>query len=163
MKETLRITGFVMLIACCAYVTVGIFTYLYCGEVIENILLSLAVGKWGAFIIIMFTIFIMGMFIDWIGIIMITAPIIVPIAPYLGFNQLWFAIMICVNLQMAFLTPPFASAIFILKGNIKPQFNITNEDIIRGTVPFILLIIIALAIFTIFPQIILWLPDKMIK
>ena len=163
MRETLRITGFVMLIACSAYFTVGIFTYLYCGAVIKDIILAIPMGRWGAFAAIMFTIFILGMFIDWIGIIMIIAPIVVPLTPALGFDPLWFALMICVNLQMAFLTPPFASAIFVLKGNAKPELGITTMDIIRGVIPFIILIMVGLGICILFPQILLWLPDKMIR
>ncbi len=163
LRETLRITGFVMLIACSAYFTVGVFTYLYCGHVIRDIILAIPMGRWGAFAAVMFTIFILGMFIDWIGIIMIIAPVIVPITPALGFNPLWFALMICINLQMAFLTPPFASAIFVCKGTAKPELGITTMDIIRGVIPFIILIIVGLGICILFPQILLWLPDKMIR
>ncbi len=163
MGETLRITGFVMLITCCAYFTVGIFLYLRCGAVIKDLILAIPMGRWGAFAAIMLTIFILGMFIDWIGIVMIIAPIVVPLTPVLGFDQLWFTLMICVNLQMAFLTPPFASAIFVLRGTAKPELGITTMDIIRGVIPFIILIIVGLGICILFPQILLWLPDKMIR
>jgi len=163
LRETLRITGFVMLITCCAYFTVGIFMYLRCGVVIKDIILAIPMGRWGAFAAIMLTIFILGMFIDWVGIIMIIAPIVVPLTPVLGFNQLWFTLMICVNLQMAFLTPPFASAIFVCKGTARSELGITTMDIIRGVIPFIILIIVGLGICILFPQILLWLPDKMIR
>ncbi len=163
MRETLRITGFVMLITCCAYFTVGIFMYLRCGAVIKDIILAIPMGRWGAFAAVMITIFVLGMFIDWIGIVMIIAPIVVPLTPVLGFDQLWFTLMICVNLQMAFLTPPFASAIFVCRGTARPELGITTMDIIRGVIPFIILIIIALGICILFPQILLWLPDKMIR
>ena len=163
MQETLRITGFVMLITCCAYFIVGVFMWLGCGQVIKDIILAMPMGRWGAFAAIMLTIFILGMFIDWIAIIMIITPIIVPLTPVLGFDPLWFALMICINLQMAFLTPPFALAIFVCKGTANPELGITTMDVIRGVLPFVVLIIVGIGICILFPQILLWLPDKMIR
>jgi TRAP-type mannitol/chloroaromatic compound transport system permease large subunit len=137
--------------------------WLGCGQVIKDIILAMPMGRWGAFAAIMLTIFILGMFIDWIAIIMIITPIVVPLTTALGFDPLWFALMICVNLQMAFLTPPFASAIFVCKGTAPPGLGISTMDIIRGVIPFVVLIIVGLGICILFPQILLWLPDKMIR
>jgi TRAP-type mannitol/chloroaromatic compound transport system permease large subunit len=106
---------------------------------------------------------ILGMFIDWIGIVFIIVPIITPLAPALGFDELWFALMICVNLQASFLTPPFASAIFFCRGTCPPDLGVTTTDIIKGVIPFIVLILIALGILIVFPEIITWLPEQMIK
>ncbi len=105
--------------------------------------------------------FILGMFIDWIGIIFVMVPILAPIVPQLGFDPLWFAMMIIVNLQMSFLTPPFAYAIFFLKGAAAPELNIQTSDIIRGVIPFVFLMAIGLLLMIAFPQIILWLPSTM--
>jgi len=163
MRETLRITGFVMLITCCAYSIVGVFMWLGCGQVIENIILAIPMGRWGAFSAIMITIFILGMFIDWIAIVMIITPIVIPLTPSLGFDPLWFTMMICINLQMAFMTPPFASAIFVCKGTAQPELEITTMDIIRGVIPFVLLIMVGLCICILFPQILVWLPNQMIR
>jgi TRAP-type mannitol/chloroaromatic compound transport system permease large subunit len=110
----------------------------------------------------MFVVFILGYFIDWLGILFIIVPIITPIGAELGFDKLWFAMMICVNLQTSFLTPPFAYAIFYLRGAADPSLGVTTGDIIRGVFPFIFLILIALALLIIFPQLILWLPGQMI-
>jgi len=106
--------------------------------------------------------FILGMFMDWISIILIIVSILVPIAPMLGFNPVWFALMICVNLQMSFLTPPLAQSIFVCQGSADPELGVTNIDIIRGVIPFILLIMVGLGLFVAFPQLMLWLPSKMI-
>jgi TRAP-type mannitol/chloroaromatic compound transport system permease large subunit len=103
------------------------------------------------------------MFIDWMGIVLIMVPIITPIAEALGFHELWFAMMICVNLQMSFMTPPYAPAIFIARGAIPPDLGVTTADIIRGITPFVLLVVVALGLFVIFPEILLWLPAQMIK
>jgi TRAP-type mannitol/chloroaromatic compound transport system permease large subunit len=131
--------------------------------VVTNLLLSAPGGRWGVFTLIMFIVFILGMFIDWIGILFITVPLITPIGNTLGFDPLWFAMMVCVNLQLSFLTPPFAYAIFYLKGIAKPEWEIDTSHIIRGVIPFILLIMVGLGLLVLFPQLILWLPRLMVK
>jgi tripartite ATP-independent transporter DctM subunit len=141
----------------------GVFLRMGCGDVVANLITAMPGGKWGSFLIIMFIIFILGMFIDWIGIIMIMIPIVSPIVVDLGFDPLWFAMMIIVNLQMSFLSPPFAYAIFFLKGVTTPEMGIDSSHIIRGVIPFIGLIAIGLVLLIKFPQLILWLPSMMIK
>jgi len=98
------------------------------------------------------------MFIDWIGIIFIMIPLVTPIGAALGFNKLWFAMMIVVNLQMSFMSPPFAYSIFYLRGISKPEWGIETNHIIRGIIPFIFLIMVSLVLCIIFPDIILGLP-----
>ena len=161
--ETLRLTGMILLIGSCAYAFVGIFLSAGCGRVVEEIILSMPGGKWGAFGIIMFIIFMLGFFLDWIGILFIIIPIISPLVVPLGFHPLWFAMMVCVNLQTSFMTPPFAPGIFFLRGTAPPELGISMADIIRGVIPFILLVLVGVSLLVIFPEIILWLPEKMIK
>lgn len=163
MRETLRVTGFVMLITACASAAVGVFGYFGGKEVIGNLIVAMPFGRWGAFIAIMVTIFILGMFIDWISILLIIVSILVPIAPTLGFDPLWLALMICVNLQMSFMTPPLAQAIFVCQGSAEPELGVTTADIIRGVIPFVILIMVGLGLFVVFPELMLWLPGKMIK
>lgn len=161
--ETLRVSGFVLLIGSLAYAFVGVFIAAGCDDVVAAIVLGAPGGRWGAFVIVMFLVFILGMFIDWIGILFIIVPILAPIIPVLGFDPLWFAMMVCINLQMAFLSPPFAPAIFVCRGTAAPELEVTSGNIIRGVVPFILLIMIGLGLCVAFPQIILWLPGQMVK
>jgi tripartite ATP-independent transporter DctM subunit len=161
--QTLKLTGMILLIGSCAFAFVGIFLSAGCGNVIENLILSMPGGKWGAFGLIMFIIFMLGFFIDWIGILFIIIPIISPLVPALGFHPLWFAMMVCVNLQTSFMTPPFAPGIFFLRGTASKDLNISMADIIRGVLPFIILVLIGVALLVVFPEIILWLPEKMIK
>ena len=141
----------------------SIFLGLGCGQVVNDFVLAAPGGRWGAFFIVMFLVFIMGMFIDWIGIILIMIPIVTPIAAAAGFNTLWFAMMIIVNLQMSFLSPPFAYAIFFLKAITKPEQGIDTGHIIRGVIPYMGMIVIALLVMIAFPQIITWLPAQMIR
>lgn len=159
--DTIRLSGMVYLIIAMATAFVGVFLRAGCGDVVGNIILAAPGGKWGVFLIIMFVTFILGMFIDWIGIVLLLVPIVTPIAVRVGFDPVWFAIMICINLQMSFLTPPFAYSIFFLKGVAPKELNIETTDIIRGVIPFVLLIMLGLLLCTIFPDIILWLPAMM--
>jgi tripartite ATP-independent transporter DctM subunit len=161
--DTFRLTGMILLIGSCAYAFVGIFLSAGCGNVVEELILSMPGGKWGAFGIIMFIIFMLGFFIDWIGILFIIIPIISPLVEPLGFHPLWFAMMVCVNLQTSFMTPPFAPGIFFLRGTASPDLGLSMADIIRGVLPFIALVVIGVILIIVFPEIILWLPDKMIK
>ena len=163
MLQTLKITCMAFLIVWGATMFTGTFLRLGGGEVVTNLVLAMPGGRWGAFGVIMFIIFILGMFIDWMGILFVMVPIVTPIGDVLGFDPIWFALMVCVNLQMSFMTPPFAYAIFFLKGITKPEWGVTTGHIIRGVIPFVALIIIGIVLCAVFPQIILWLPNMMIK
>ena len=130
------------------------------GDVVASLILGLGLGKWGIFIMMMLIVFILGMFIDWIGITMITFPIFLPIASQLGFDPLWFVTMLAVNLQASFLTPPFGAALFYIKGVAPP--SITTTHIYRGIVPFVILQLCGLLICVLNPWTALWLPKMMI-
>ncbi len=163
MLQTLKITCMAFLIVWGATMFTGTFLRVGGGDVVTNLVLAMPGGRWGAFWVIMFIIFILGMFIDWMGILFVMVPIVTPIGDVLGFDPIWFALMVCVNLQMSFMTPPFAYAIFFLKGISKPEWGVTTAHIIRGVIPFVALIIIGIVLCAVFPQIILWLPNMMIK
>lgn len=162
-QQTLIVSAMVMAIGAMGFAFVGIFLRAGGGDAVTNVILSAPGGKWGIFAVVMFVVFLLGYFIDWLGILFIVIPIITPIGQELGFDPLWFAMMICVNLQTSFLTPPFAYAIFYLRGAADPALGITTAHIIRGVIPYVILILVALALLIIFPQIILWLPGQMIK
>lgn len=161
--ETLRLTCLALFIGAMSYALVGVFMMLGCGDVVANVVLGMPGGRWGAFFAIMLVIFLLGFFIDWIGILFIIVPIVSPLAATLGFDPVWFGIMICINLQMAFNTPPLAPAIFFVKGCAPDELGVTTADIIRGIIPFLGIIIFGLGICVVFPQVITWLPDIMIK
>jgi len=160
--ETLRVSSFVVIIAALSYAFVGVFMSAGSGEVVSNFILSVPGGRWAAFTVIMLIVFLLGMFIEWIGIVFIIVPIFSPIIIKLGFNPLWAGMMVCINLQMAFQTPPMAMSIFVLKGTASPKLGLTIGHIIKGVIPFILIIMFTLVLCTIFPGIITWLPEKMI-
>jgi tripartite ATP-independent transporter DctM subunit len=157
--QTLRITTMVMFVASGAMMFSGVFMALGGAKYIGATIVALPLGKWGILFAMLMVVVLLGMFIDWIGILFIVIPIFTPIALDLGFNPLWFALLICTNLQMSFLTPPFAYSMFYLKG-IAPD-EVTMGHIYQGVVPFIGLQIIALALVIIFPPLTLWLPSFM--
>ena len=161
-QDTVRTSGMVLLIGAMAFAFVGVFMRANCDEVVTQFLLSAPGGKWGMFMIVMIICFLLGFLIDWLGIIFIMVPVVTPVAAAAGFDALWFAMMICVNLQMSFMTPPFAYALFYIKGAADPKLGLTTTHIITGMVPYVILIVIALALCVAFPEIILWLPSKML-
>lgn len=160
--ETLRVATFVVIIAALCYAYVGIFMSAGAGEVVARLILAVPGGKWASFAVIMVIVFLLGMFIEWIGIVFIIVPIFSPIIVQLGFNPLWAAMMVCINLQMAFQTPPMAMSIFVMKGTAPPEYGVTMGHIIKGVIPFVIIIMIVLFLCTVFPEIITWLPEKMI-
>jgi len=161
--ETLRVTSFSLCIAFFSIGMVGVFLRIGCGQVIRNVVLAAPGGRWGAFGVIMFVIFILGFLMSWLPILFIMVPIVMPIIPQLGFDVTWFAIMICVNLQTAFMTPPMAQAIFVCRGTVPKELGVETSDIIRGVFPFVGIIVIGLILCIIFPQIIMWLPNTLVR
>ena len=160
--ETLKVSAFVVMIAALSYAFVGIFMSAGSGEVVAKAILSVPGGRWASFGLIMLIVFLLGMFIEWIGIVFIIVPIFSPLWVQLGFDPLWAGLMVCINLQMAFQTPPMAMGIFVLKGTAPKELGVTMSHIMRGVLPFILIIVLTLILLTVFPGIITWLPNKMI-
>ena len=163
MRRSLVISSMVMFIGATSVAFTGVFLKAGGGEVVQNAVMAAPGGRWGIFFVVMFIYFILGFFIEWLGIFFIMVPILAPLAPMLGFDPLWFGIMICVNLQMSFLTPPYAFAIFVLRGVAPPELGLTSAHIIRGVIPYIFIIIFGLLLMVFFPQIITWLPSMMIR
>lgn len=106
--------------------------------------------------VMMVILIILGCFIDWIGIVLLTMPIFVPVVRQLGFDPVWFGILFTMTMQISYLTPPFGAAAFYLKAVAPPEISLS--DIFRAVVPFIGLQMIGLLIILLFPQIALWLP-----
>jgi tripartite ATP-independent transporter DctM subunit len=159
--QTLQITSMILMIAVTASFFSTVFVALGGDDVISDMFLNLPFGKWGILFSIMGLLVFLGMFIDWIGIVFIVVPLITPIGESLGFDPVWFALLIMVNLQISFLTPPFAYSIFYLRGITPP--GIKTTDIYRGVIPFVGLQIVGLALCILFPQIITYLPNLMLK
>lgn len=161
--ETLRVSSFVLLIAGICYAYVGVFMSAGGGNVVKEAILAVPGGRWGSFLVIMLIVFLLGMFIEWIGIVFIIVPILSPVIIALGFDPLWAGMMVCINLQMAFQTPPMAMSVFVCQGTAPPELGVKLHDIIKGVIPFIAIIAFWLVMFSIYPQLITWLPNLMMK
>ncbi|WP_394241640.1 TRAP transporter large permease [Vibrio astriarenae] len=149
-KETVKVTAMVFAILLGATAFSMAFTYAGGDYLVEEWMLQLPGEKWGFLIITMLVILILGFFIDFVEICFIIVPIISPVAELLGLNMTWFAILIAMNLQTSFLTPPFGFSLFYLKG-VAPN-GVTTQDIYRGVMPFILIQIVVLASLLAFPE-----------
>lgn len=157
-----KTVGMVFLIMLFAGFFTTAFMALGGGEAVEGLILGLSGGNKLATITIMLGIvFILGMFMDWIGMLLVIVPIFVPIVNSVGAEPVWFAILFCIMLQLSYITPPFAYNIFFLKGIAPPEM--TTSDIIQGCIPYILIQLGLLVIFYIFPKLTLWLPSLMFR
>jgi TRAP-type mannitol/chloroaromatic compound transport system permease large subunit len=103
---------------------------------------------------------VFGMFMDDYAVLTICAPIFIPIAVVLGFDPIWFAIIFILNMQVAYLTPPFGWALILMKGVAPPEVH--TKDIWRSIPPFVAIQLIVLLLAMLFPQLALWLPEKML-
>ena len=151
---------FMIIIAatCFAYV----FRSLGGDYIVEDLIAEAGLGSWGLLFLIMFIVFILGFFLDWVEITLIILPIFAPLVGGLDFGdhlaasdiKMWFLVLVAVNLQTSFLTPPFGFAIFYLKG-IAPK-GVQTLDIYRGIIPFVIIQVIGLALVIAFPEVSLW-------
>lgn len=158
---TTQATSMVMMVAVGATCFTGVFLTFGGGQVVTDFILGLDLGKWGTIAIMMIIITILGMFIDWLGIVFITFPIFVPIAQSFGFDKLWFVVLTSVCLQNSFLSPPFGYALFYIKAVAPPE--ITSSDIWKGVVPYIIMMCFGVVACLVLPELILWLPRMFVK
>lgn len=151
--STMKTTSMIMWIIVAASMFTSIFLGLGGGEVITNMVLAIGLNKWAVLAFILFLIFIMGMFIDSYGILLIGVPLFTPIIYSLGFDPFWFGIIFAIMIQMSVISPPFAYAAFYLKG-VCPEIPISK--LYWASIPFICLQVICIVLCCLFPQIILY-------
>ncbi|MEM6743473.1 MAG: TRAP transporter large permease subunit [Pseudomonadota bacterium] len=157
---TLRLSAMVIWIVFAA----SVFTALYAVTGASSLVSNLIVGvgdPWTAMIIMQLILIVLGMFFDPTGIVLLTAPIFFPIATSLGFDPLWFALLFVINMELAYLTPPFGFNLFYMKAVVPPDVNMM--DIYKSTTPFVGLMIVGLALCMVFPGIVTWLPGLMMR
>ena len=140
---------------------IGVYTLAGGTRLIQDTMTGLPVGPIGVIMIIQLIWIVLGCFIDWIGILLLTAPIFVPVASALGFDLVWLGVLFCMNMQISYISPPFGPAAFYLKG-VVPK-DVTLNDIFGSIWPYLILQFVALGLVITFPQIALWLPGTMSK
>ena len=156
MEMTTKLTCMVFIILVGATTLGLVFRGLGGDELVRELIAALPFGKWGVLFIVMSIIFIAGFFLDFIEITFIHVPVLAPIMVSMGVDDLWLAILIAVNLQTSFLTPPFGFALFYLKGVTPPEID--TMDIYKGIIPFVIIQIIGLGIICLIPEAVTWLP-----
>jgi TRAP-type mannitol/chloroaromatic compound transport system permease large subunit len=135
------------------------YTAMGASRLIEGLVLNLEVNRWVILVGMLSILFVMGMLLDTVGIIMITVPIFVPIIIKLGFDPVWFGILFIMMMEIGFLTPPFGYNLFYLRGVAPPSVSMT--DIYFSVVPFVVLMLLAIAICMMVPAIILVVPNAL--
>lgn len=159
MQKTTRLTSMVFIIFIGATAFGLVFVGMGGDKLILDIFSGLPGGKWTFLILSMLLIFLLGFFLDFIEICFIVVPVIAPVAIHMGLDPLWFALLIALNLQTSFLTPPFGFSLFYLKASAPPTLKL--QSIYKGIVPFVVVQIAVLGLMIAFPQISLWLPGLM--
>ncbi|MCH7980469.1 MAG: TRAP transporter large permease subunit [Proteobacteria bacterium] len=158
MRSTLRISSMVFMIL----ISASIFSLVFRGyggdDGVRAVLDSLPGGVVGAVMVVMLVMFLLGFVLDFIEITFIVVPIVGPVLLGMGLDPVWLGIMIAINLQTSFLTPPFGFALFYLRGVAPPE--IKTAQIYRGVMPFVAIQLFALILIAIFPELVTWLPDK---
>tara|TARA_Y100000590_G_scaffold429629_1_gene542386 strand:+ start:1 stop:1113 length:1113 start_codon:yes stop_codon:yes gene_type:complete len=154
--KTLEISALIMVLVAASNFFGAVFARLGTPMVLTEFLLSLEMNKYLILAMVMGMIFLLGWPLEWVPIVMIVVPIILPLIEALGFNLTWFAILVAVNLQTAWLSPPVALSAYFLKG-VVPEWDL--KDIYMGMMQFMVLQIIGLIIIVVFPKIVLWLPS----
>jgi tripartite ATP-independent transporter DctM subunit len=158
MRVTLRISSMVFLIL----IGASIFSLVFRGyggdDGVRAILESLPGGVVGAVIVVMAVMFLLGFVLDFIEITFVVVPIVGPVLLAMGLDPVWLGIMIAINLQTSFLTPPFGFALFYLRGVAPP--SVTTAQIYRGAIPFVAIQIVALMLIAVFPELVTWLPSR---
>jgi tripartite ATP-independent transporter DctM subunit len=161
MLTTTRFTSMAFLILIGATAFGLVFRGLNGDVALKDMLTHIGGGPIGVLLIVMVILFVLGFFLDFIEITFIVIPILAPIVIQLGINPLWFCILVCLNFQTSFLTPPFGFALFYLKG-VAPS-EVSTAEIYRGIVPFVVLQLTGLGLVIAFPSLALWLPSVLSK
>ena len=164
---TLKASAMVIWIMFGATIFVGLYVFEGGQEFVQDALAATGLGPWGILILMQVLLVILGMFLDWVGILLLCVPIFVPVIKALGAQAfgletgddlvLWFGVLYLVNMQMSFLSPPFGYALFYLRGVAPDEIPMT--DIFKSALPFLALQVVGLLLCMFFPQIITWLPN----
>jgi tripartite ATP-independent transporter DctM subunit len=154
--ETMKVTGMIMFVLLASQIFGLSFRGLEGDYLVEDLFAAIPGGMWGSIIFMMFVLFVLGFFLEWIEISYIVLPLVLPIFHALDINMIWLGILVALNLQTSFLTPPFGWSLFFLKG-VAPK-EIKTMEIYKGVLPFIGIQIFVIGLVMLFPDIALWLP-----
>ena len=149
----------IMMIIATAYLFGAVLNKLYISQTIANAIVALNLPPWGLMIVINLLLLFFGCFMPPVAIILILCPILHPVILAAGFDPIWFGVVVTINIEAGLITPPVGLNLYIIKG-IAPDIPLT--DVLRGSIPFIIMMFITIALLYFFPQLALWLPSQMI-
>ncbi|KZL13107.1 TRAP transporter large permease subunit [Pseudovibrio sp. Ad26] len=150
-KQTLSTVGMIVWIGVGASALVGVFNLMGGIRFVQALITGISDDPTIVILFMMLILFVLGMFLDWVGIALLTMPIFVPIVSQLGYDPIWFGVVFAMNMQVSFLSPPFGPAAFYLKSVAPPDISL--GEIFRALLPFIMIQIVAVALLIIFPGI----------
>lgn len=159
LTSTLKTTSMILTMTVGAVTFISTFASIGGDDVVKSFVLGMPLDAWGVLLLMLLTVTILGMFLDWIGIVYLVVPLFTPIALALGFDPIWFAMLVILFLQLGYITPPFALSVFYFRAIAPDDFLMM--DLYKSLLPFIALQLFVFAIVMIFPQTVLWLPKLM--
>lgn len=157
--DTLRVTTMIMWITIGAKIFVSIFTGIGGADSLLMFIENLELNRWLVLLAMMGILVLLGLFLDEIGIILLCVPVFMPIITAFNFDPVWFGVLFLITAQMAYITPPFGYTLFYIKGVLPP--GIGMETVYRAILPFLVLQLLALILFMLFPDLVTWLPNQL--
>ena len=157
--ETLKISCMLSWLFFGAQMIIGVYILAGGDQFVSNSVSALPFGDWGVIIVMQLIFIFLGMFLDWIGILLLTMPLFIPILENMGFDIIWFGVIYCMNMHISYLSPPFGPSCFYMSSVTPDDISVT--DVYKANFPFLLLTIVALILVMVFPQLSLWLPSLM--
>ena len=156
LRQTMSACGLLLWLTFGATALIGVYNLLGGIRYINGLMAGLPFEPIIIVVLMMGILIVLGLFMDWVGVLLLTMPIFVPIIQQLGYDPVWFGILFCMNMQISYLSPPFGPAAFYLKGVAPPEIRL--QDIYKALWPFMLLQIAGMLLVLFFPQLALWLP-----
>jgi tripartite ATP-independent transporter DctM subunit len=157
LHQTMMTCGVILWLTFGANALIGVYNLMGGIEFVKALISGLPFAPMGIILIMMAILIVLGFFIDWIGIMLLTMPIFVPIIVGFGYSPIWFGILFCMNMQISYLSPPFGPAAFYLKGVAPPEISL--QDIYNSLWPFMMLQVVGMGLVLYFPILALWLPS----
>ena len=157
LHQTMMTCGVILWLTFGANALIGVYNLMGGIEFVKGLITGLPFEPMGIILIMMAILILLGFFIDWIGIMLLTMPIFVPIIVGFGYSPIWFGILFCMNMQISYLSPPFGPAAFYLKGVAPPEISL--QDIYNSLWPFMMLQVVGMGLVLYFPILALWLPS----
>jgi tripartite ATP-independent transporter DctM subunit len=158
LTQTVGVTAMIMFLIIGGSILAFLFSSLTIPHHVTDMIVSLGASRWVVMIIINCILLVLGCLLDPMGVMVISLPIIFPIVTQLGFDPIWFGVIVTINVEIGMITPPVGLNLFVLKASVP---DIHMKDIIGGSLPYVLLLMFGLALIMVFPSLATWLPGRM--